>query len=257
RVRLSDHLIEVFQVRIGLDEMVAEADAPLSAQRVRGIADVGPTGAIRFFVESDGRAFLESLADLVAAQLDEIPDLRRLAGAQVVEQADGGPVTIHESDALWSGLLSQSLPASAAVQRFGVADALAEIEEQSELMFWLGTEGPGAVPTLTVVREPRRDGPDRLKRRIRALRMAGAGGETARGIVRLDVNDAGRKRLVFASLDECPKLLAALGRWTQAHLPDAPVLKRLRNAGTATLDQQGQMGTVVSDRKMWRQIFSA
>lgn len=236
-----------------LNEVIRDARPSPRARSVRGVADIGPTGAVRFFVDADGAAFLGDLAALVRAQAEEVPDLRRLAGAQVIESSE--PVQVHHDDALWVGVLSAVLPASASVQRYPVSEALGQMDADDRMLFWLATKGPGRVPALTLVASPQEHGKERLQQRIRALRLSGAGGQTARGIVRIAEDDKGRKRLVFSTPDDCPKLLPALGRFVQAHLPDAPDLKRLRNAEHAQLSEDGQVTDSHTNPAMWKSIF--
>ena len=237
-----------------LNEIIRDVRPAPGALSFSGTADVGPTGAIRFFVPTDGAALLAALAELVRAQLEEIPDLLRLAGAQVIEE--GAPAQLHQDDALWEGLLPSSLPASAVVQRYPVGEVLSALEPSARLLFWLATKGPGRIPALTLVSDPETHGGERLQQRIRALQLSGASGQTARGIVHIAANEKGRKHLVFSTPDDCPKLLPALGRFVQAHLSAEPALKKLRGAVHVQLDADGKVTKTHADDAMWQAIFS-
>ncbi len=237
-----------------LSAIIRDVRPATGAATFRGAADVGPTGAIRFFVPSEGAALLRALASLVREQSDEVPDLRRLVGAQVLE--GGEPVRLHQDDTLWEGLVSSGLPASASVQRYPVVEALGALESSERMLFWLATKGPGRVPALTLAPDPGEGGGERLQQQIRALRLAGAGGQTARGVVRIDADEKGRRRLVFSTPDDCPKLLRALGRFVKAHLDEEPVLKRLRNAAHVQLGAGGAVSDTHTDAAMWNSIFA-
>lgn len=235
-----------------LSEMIEMAEAPPTGRFIRGVADVGPTGAIRFFVSEEDADFLDLLADLVHRQHRLVPNLTRLVGAWVIVEGDA-PV-VKQDDALWADLVD--LPASAAAQRHPVAEALDAMRKNDTLLFWIAEGGPGGLPALTVVDHPQDDGKTRLLQRIRALKLTGTRGRTARGFVKVEVNAKGRPRLRFSTPDDFPDLLAALGRWTAAHLGDEPRLKRMKSACHARVKPNGSEMDIVTDSQMWRAIFT-